>query len=515
MQKAPIKASILVATAAIVGVMLGWWLSGNGDGSGMDDGASGERKILYWVAPMDPNYRRDGPGKSPMGMDLIPVYEGEEPGDAPGTVTISPAVENNLGVRTATVERGPVSAPLRTVGIVRLDQDRIRHQHTRLSGWVQKSWVTAEGDRVEKGQPLVEIYSPELVKVQREFLAALGSGNRALIEAARERMHSLGIPAREVQRVERDRRASEKVTLYADASGYVETLGVRSGMYITPEKALVSVGPLDTVWVEGEVFPRQGYAVERGDKVTVRGDFAPGRIWLGQVSKILPQVDEPMRTLTLRVQVKNPDQTLRPGMFVRLELDGRTATALTIPREALIRTGRMERVVLAEGDGRFRSVRVRSGHEFGDRVQILEGLQAGDRVVTSAQFLIDSESSVSADLGRMDTSDRPWVGARVLSMPDDNHYARLDHEPVPAWDWPAMVMGFYVAEEAGDDLRRAMESDERIEVQIRERADGKYEVLAVRQPAGVDHGQMEHGEMDHGDMDHGEMDHDDHGGEPK
>ncbi|WP_237068189.1 efflux RND transporter periplasmic adaptor subunit [Microbulbifer guangxiensis] len=483
MQKAP----IVIAAAVLVGAALGWWL-GAGDGDSSEQ-AEGGKKILYWVAPMDPNYRRDGPGKSPMGMDLIPVYEGEEEKEAAGTVRISPVVENNLGVRTGVAERGPVSAKLNTVGIVRLDQDRIEHQHSRLSGWVQKSWVKAKGDRVEKGQPLVEIYSPELVKAQRELLGALKSGNRALISASRERLHSLGIPAEEIARVEREGKASEAITLYAHASGYVENLGVRDGMYITPQTTLVSVGPLETVWIEGEVFPRQGYKVQTGDTATVRADIRPGRIWLGEIAKVLPQLDEQMRTLTVRVRVDNPDRTLRPGMFVQLQLDGPQQQALTIPREALIRTGSMERVVLAEGDGRFRSIKVRSGREFGERVEILEGLEAGQRVVTSAQFLLDSESSVSAGLERLDAGDQPWVGARVLTMPDDNHYARLEHDPVPAWDWPGMVMGFYVADDAGQALREAMESDRRVEVQIRERPDGKYEVLAVRPAAGHQHHQ--------------------------
>ncbi|GAA5524663.1 hypothetical protein Maes01_01220 [Microbulbifer aestuariivivens] len=517
------KASIMIAAAALVGVTLGWWL-GAADGDSAQQ-AGGEKKILYWVAPMDPNYRRDGPGKSPMGMDLIPVYEGEEQQDKPGTVRISPAVENNLGVRTATAELGPVAAKLNTVGIVQLDQQRIEHQHSRLSGWVQKSWVKARGDRVEKGQPLVQIYSPELVKAQRELLAALRSGNRGLIAATRERLHSLGIPAAEIARVEREGSASEAITLYAEASGYVQNLGVRDGMYITPQTTLVSVGPLQTVWIEGEVFPAQGQQVQPGETATVRTDASPGRIWLGEIVRILPQLNERTRTLTVRVRVDNPDRTLRPGMFVRLQLDGPEARALTIPREALIRTGSMERVVLAEGDGRFRSVQVRSGREFGERVEILEGLAAGARVVTSAQFLLDSESNVGAALQRMDAADRPWVGARVLTMPDDNHYARLDHEPLPAWDWPAMVMGFYVAEGAGVDLRRAMESGSRIEVQIRKRADGKYEVLAARAPAaGHHHRQGQQGEKEPASRDephnhlephnpHEQHNHRQHGGE--
>ena len=535
----------VIALALLAGLVIGRWIAGGAEQVPADS-AGGGKKILYWVAPMDPNFRRDGPGKSPMGMDLIPVYEGDADTASPGTVTISPAVENNLGVRVGEATLGPVSASVDTVGLVRLDENKLHHQHTRLSGWVQKTWVKAEGDRVKRGQPIVEIYSPELVKAQSELVAAIESGNSTLIAATGERLVSLGIPADQIEKVRRTRRVSNNITLYADTSGYVDELGVRDGMYITPANALLSVGPLDTVWVEGELFPKQGAQVAVGDRATIRGDFAPGRSWTGRLTNVLPKLDEQTRTLRIRVAVQNPDKLLRPGMFVRLQLDGREARALTIPRSALIRTGDMDRVVLAEGNGRFRSVRVVPGREFGERVEILEGLSAGAQVVTSAQFLLDSESSISADLKRIggppsdtgsDTGagaepggaaagdageiETPWTSATVLSMPDDNHYARLEHGPVPEWDWPGMVMGFYVAESAARGLRQALESGAPVQVQLRKRDDGKFEVIAMRSVTGaappqgeighdaMDHRDMQQDDMDHSEMDHGDMDHGD------
>ncbi|TLM78997.1 efflux RND transporter periplasmic adaptor subunit [Microbulbifer harenosus] len=517
---------VLIFTLALLtllaGFLIGRGLSGGGDGPAS---AGKEKKILYWVAPMDPNYRRDGPGKSPMGMDLIPVYEGEEGDVAPGTVTISPQVENNLGVRTTRAQRGPVATEVETVGLVQLDEDKLHHVHTRLSGWVHKSWVTAVGDRVKQGQPLVALYSPELVKAQSELVAALENGNRTLIEATRERLNSLGVPAEQVREVSRSRQVSQTITLYAPADGYVNEFAAREGMYVTPATTLMSIGPLDTVWVEGELFPKQGAQVQVGDTATLYGDFAPGRRWQGELVHILPDLDPKTRTLRVRVLVKNADKSLRPGMFVRLQLAGPKVDALTVPRSALIRTGEMDRVVIAEGGGRYRSVRVRAGRELGDRVEILEGIEAGTQVVTSAQFLIDSESSISADLQRIgggksvkkpeksaneDAAGTAWAEAKVLSMPDDNHYARLEHGPVLAWDWPGMVMGFYVAEAAQASLRAALESGASIRVQLRKREDGKYEVIATRAMASdaplkdpVGHGSMDHGDMDHGDMDHG------------
>ncbi|MBB5211700.1 efflux RND transporter periplasmic adaptor subunit [Microbulbifer hydrolyticus] len=511
---------VLALIALVVGILVGRGLSG-GDDSAQSGGD--EKKILYWVAPMDPNYRREGPGKSPMGMDLVPVYEGEEEESAPGTVSISPQVENNLGVRTAAAQQGPVATQVDTVGLVQLDEDKLHHVHTRLSGWVHKSWVKAVGDRVRKGQPLVEIYSPELVKAQSELVAALESGNRTLIEATRERLNTLGVPADQVREVSRTREVSQTITLHSPADGYVNEFAARDGMYITPATTLMSIGPLDTVWVEGELFPKQGGQVQVGDTATLQGDFAPGRSWTGKLVHILPDLDPETRTLRVRVLVENRDKSLRPGMFVRLQLEGPKVNTLTVPRGALIRTGDMDRLVIAEGAGRYRSVRVRVGRELGQRVEILAGIAPGTQVVTSAQFLLDSESSISADLQRIEgksaaktgqksaKSDTAWAEATVLSMPDDNHYARLDHGPVPEWDWPGMVMGFYVAEAAQNDLRKALESGAPLRVQMHQREDGKYEVIATRAVAGDAGGDMDHSQMGHGDMDHGdtepEMDH--------
>ncbi|WP_078083183.1 efflux RND transporter periplasmic adaptor subunit [Microbulbifer mangrovi] len=514
---------VLAIIALVVGILVGRGLSGGDDTA---QGGSGEKKILYWVAPMDPNYRRDGPGKSPMGMDLVPVYEGEEGEAKPGTVSISSQVENNLGVRTAVAEKGPVAIEVDTVGLVQLDEDKLHHVHTRLSGWVHKSWVKAVGDRVRKGQPLVAIYSPELVKAQSELVAALQSGNRTLIEATRERLESLGVPAEQLRALDKSRQVSQTITLYSPTDGYVNEFAARDGMYITPATTLMSIGPLDTVWVEGELFPKQGAQVKVGDTATLQGEFAPGRSWTGKLVHILPDLDPSTRTLRVRVLVDNADKALRPGMFVRLQLGGQKVDTLTVPRSALIRTGEMDRLVIAEGGGRYRSVRVRVGRELGKRVEILAGLEPGTEVVTSAQFLLDSESSISADLQRIEgegdsksgkksvKADTAWAEATVLSMPDDNHYARLEHGPVPEWDWPGMVMGFHVAEAAQQALRDALESGAPLRVQMRQRDDGKYEVIAARaladdslMPGHEGHEQMDHSQMDHGDMNHSEMDH--------
>ncbi|MFV8782959.1 efflux RND transporter periplasmic adaptor subunit [Microbulbifer sp. SA54] len=534
-----VKLAAFALIALVAGVLIGRSLTtGDNTAQNATEGAAAEKKILYWVAPMDPNYRRDKPGKSPMGMDLIPVYEGEEGGAAPGTVSISPQVESNLGVRTARAEKGPVTTRVETVGLVQLDEDKLHHIHTRLSGWVHKSWVKAVGDHVKQGQPLLEIYSPELVKAQSELVAALESGNRTLIEATRERLNSLGVPAEQVREVTRSRKVSQNITLFAPIHGYVNEFAARDGMYITPAATLMSIGPLESVWVEGELFPKQGAQVRVGDTATLFGDFAPGRSWRGELVHILPDLDPKTRTLRVRVLVPNADKSLRPGMFVRLQLDGPQVDTLTVPRSALIRTGEMDRVVIAEGGGRYRSVRVRAGRELGDRVEILEGIEAGTEVVTSAQFLIDSESSISADLQRIGgdqqdkrsehaaTADTAWAEAKVLSMPDDNHYARLEHGPVPAWDWPGMVMGFYVAEPAQAALRAALDSGASLRVQVRKREDGKYQVIATRALAsgdgaheGMNHEGMNHedggqGDVDHSQMDHGSMSHD-HSQEPQ
>ncbi|SCY04108.1 efflux RND transporter periplasmic adaptor subunit [Thiohalorhabdus denitrificans] len=385
----------------------------NGDGDG--DGEE-EREILYWVAPMDPSYKRDEPGKSPMGMDLEPVYADEAAGE-PGTVEVSPAVVNSLGVKTAEAERRTLSRTLRTVGTVGYDERKVSHIHTRVEGWVEKLHVDAEGDRVAVDDPILEIYSPELVTAQEEYLLALrrrdrlgggdGSPAESMVRQARERLLFYGVSRQEIDELERSGEIQPTVVLRAPHAGVVTELGVREGMRVTPENNLYTVADLSSVWVMADIYAYQGEWVAKGDPVTLELPFYPGRQWEGKVEYVYPYMDPQTRTVHARLVFDNPDGVLKPEMFATAIIHADPKEdVVAVPSETVIRTGKREVVVTALGEGRFRPVEVQTGVESGEWVEVRKGLAAGEQVVTSGQFLIDSESDLGAGMERMEDGEQ-------------------------------------------------------------------------------------------------------------
>jgi len=366
-----------------------------------------EAKPLYWVAPMDANYTRDKPGKSPMGMDLIPVFadvaeSGGNTGAGVGTIKISPAVVNNLGVRTAKVVLQPLENEISTVGYVTYDEDQLIHIHPRVKGWIEKLYVKAEGDPVVKNQPLYELYSPELVNAQEEFLIAKDRNNKLLIRAAKDRLIALQIPKQTIKEIEKRRKVKQTITFFSPQSGVVDNLNIREGFYVKPGTTLMSIGKLDQVWVNAEVFERQAPNVQRNLPVTMSLDYLPGKLWQGKVDYVYPTLNEKNRTLKVRLRFENEDMMLKPNMFAQVVIHAQNdKSSLLVPREAVIRTGTTERVVLALGGGQFKSIKVNVGRYNKNFAEILSGLEEGEKVVTSAQFLLDSESSKTSDFLRM------------------------------------------------------------------------------------------------------------------
>jgi len=398
-----ITISVALVAAVVVGVAIG---RSSSTGSDLQQGSSGttESDILYWVAPMDPNYRRDEPGKSPMGMDLVAVYA-DEVDAVPGTVKIDPTIVNNLGVRTAVAMKTPLSRRIETVGYIGYDEDTLQHIHTRVDGWIETLAVKTTGDPVAKGQLLFELYSPTLVNAQQEYLATLRSDNAMLRTASRDRLAALGVTESEIVRLEKERRASQRVRVYAEADGVVAHLGVREGIFVTPATEVMSVARLDRVWVLAELFERQAAWVAPGQQAEVELDYLPGKSWKGTVDYVYPELDATTRTLKVRIRFNNEGEVLRPNMFARVTLLGvETEPVVHVPREALIRGGNVDRVVLSLGNGRFRAQPVNTGIESGDRVAIRNGLSEGDLIVTSGQFLLDSESNIESALKRMEES---------------------------------------------------------------------------------------------------------------
>ena len=398
------KSDTRIWVALIVGVILGGAVVA-GVQKRQDGGAVNSKTVeapLYWVAPMDSNYRRNEPGKSPMGMDLIPVYDKQDSDSERGTVMISPAVINNLGVRTAVVKRDKLRPEIRTVGFVKYNEDKLVHIHARVEGWIEKLYVKSDGELIEKGQPLYEIYSPALVNAQEELLLALERKNQRLIQAAEARLGALQLPARAIQAIKRTRKVRQTITFLAPQSGVVDNLSIREGFFVKPDKTLMSIGSLLEVWVEAGVFERQASGATVGTPVTMTLDYLPGRKWQGEIDYVYPILDPVTRTVIVRLRFANKDQALKPNMYAEVTIHARSDDeTLLVPRDAVIRTGNKDRVVLALSGGRFKSVEVALGRSDEEFMEIVSGLLEGDRVVVSAQFLLDSESSKTSDFLRM------------------------------------------------------------------------------------------------------------------
>ncbi len=420
-----------IAVAVAIGILIGRATS-SPTGALTETSAGSQREILYWVAPMDANYRRDEPGKSPMGMDLVPVYADEVDGQ-PGVVAIDATIVNNLGVRTAPAQRGELSQRIETVGYVAYDEDTVQHVHTRVDGWIEKLATKATGDTVEKGQLLFELYSPTLVNAQEEYLIALRSSNKLLLSASKERLAALGVTASEIARLDKERTVRQRVRVYADVDGVITHLGVREGIFVTPATEIMSVAKVDKVWVLAEVFERQAAWVRSGQSAMVELDYLPGEMWHGEVDYVYPELDPKTRTLKVRLRFDNAAATLRPNMFARVTIQGDSVGKVVhVPRAALIRGGAVDRVVVALGEGRFRAQPVQVGIESGDRVAIRRGIAAGDQVVVSAQFLIDSESNIGSALARMQGMSEEKSDAPEKDDPADepmdhsHHHMRTD-----------------------------------------------------------------------------------------
>ena len=458
---------------------------------------SNEKQPLYWVAPMDPDFRKDKPGKSPMGMDLIPYYgdDGSGPDEGPGTIRISPDVVNNLGVRTATAQYKALHTQIDTVGYVTFNEDKLVHIHPRIQGWIEKLYVKAIGDPVKSGQPLYDIYSPELVNAQEEFLLALERNNKRLIVAAQNRLIALQIPEEVVARLNKNRKVQQNITFYAPQKGIVENLKIREGFFVKPGSTLMSIGDLSEVWVEAEVFERQASQVKTGTPVTMTLDYLPGKQWQGKIDYIYPILDAKTRTVKVRLRFNNEHGEFKPNMFAQIAIHATgDENALLIPKEALIRTGNQDRVVLALGQGSYKSIEVTVGRFDSESVEIIAGLSEGEAVVSSSQFLLDSESSKSSDFKRMhnkeevtdsqstdfDNNNTPaskvWVNAQIQSLMAEHKMLTLVHDAIPQWGWPDMTMDFIAADSV--DFSQLSEGLT-LKVEITKSSNGDYQVSDI------------------------------------
>lgn len=459
-------------------------------------GESGKR-VLYWFDPMYPQQKFDQPGKSPfMDMQLVPKYA--EPAGAQGTVVINPRVVQNLGVRTAVAARGSLERRFDAVGTIAWNERAVVQLQARAAGFVERLHARAPLDAVEKGAPLVELLVPEWAGAQEEYLLLLASDApeaRALARAARQRLVLLGMSEAEIAAITRERRVRQRFTLASPIAGVIAELGVREGSAVSLGQTLYRLVDLSTVWVIAEIPEAQAGMVVPGSKVEARVPAYPDHAFLGQVGAILPEVSLATRTVRARIEVANHDGLLKPGMFATLRFaSGNGKEHVLAPSEALIRTGTRNVVILALGDGSFRAADVEVGQEAGGRSEILKGLQPGERVVVSGQFLIDSEASLSAAVSRLQEGDesppaplavtgRHAGRGTVMAADTANGRVELDHEAIPSMQWPAMRMGFQVADKR---QLEGLKSGDAVEFELRgaPNKDGDYVIERIVRGAG-------------------------------
>ncbi len=368
--------------------------------------AGNERQVLYWHDPMVPAQRFDKPGKSPfMDMQLVPVYADEAGSTG---VQVSPAMQQNLGLRTAVVKRVDVAASFEAVGSVQFDERLSTVVQARVAGYVERLLVRAPMERVRKGQPLATVFAPDWLAPQNELLALERAGApEDLVAAARQRMRAMSIPESLIRKSEETGTAQARFTLDAPDSGVVAELGVREGAAVTPGMTLFRIAGLDKVWAVAEVPEAQAVRLSKGRKVKAALEADPLQTFEGALAELLPQVSSTTRTLQARFEVDNSNGKLTPGMLLRIQVAGPSSSRLVVPAEAVIRTGARTIVIVRKESGSFEPRNVQLGADLGDTVEVAQGLAAGEQVVASGQFLVDSEASLRSIAGNMATASPP------------------------------------------------------------------------------------------------------------
>lgn len=402
----------LVAGGIVIGggglYLIEWGF--NGPGTGVDGvelksgGGVEKKKVAYWRAPMDPTYVSEKPGKSPMGMDLIPVYEGEAV--EPGTVLIDPVTVQNIGVRSVKVEKKLLHKTIRTIGRVDYDEKRVFHVHTKVEGWVEKLYVDFTGQEVKKGTTLLDLYSPRLVSAEEEYLLSLkygdGEGDESFKELSRRRLELWDIPDEQIREIERTGKVMKTLRVVAPSKGIVIKKNVLDGMFVKPGMNLYTIADLSKVWVYADVYEYELPWVSVGQEAEMTLSSHPGKVFTGEVSFIFPFMEAKTRTNRVRIVFDNPGNLLKPAMYANVILKSvLKKDAIGVPKEAVLLSGETPIVIIRRGGGKFSPREVTLGVETDDYYEVISGISIGEEVVTSAHFLIDSESKLKEAIGKM------------------------------------------------------------------------------------------------------------------
>jgi len=421
MNKQGIMAAILMLAIGLGG---GYYLSSmlSADtGGSLHSSASNlgeERQILFYRNPMNPEVTSPVPAKDSMGMDYVPVYadDGNSTVEVVGTVNIDSTVVQNIGVRTALAEHGSLSRTIRAVGKIDFDEERMTRIHPKVEGWIEELYVNKTGEDVTGSSILLSIYAPVLVSTQQEYLLALDNlealqvsdfpdikhGAEELLSGAAERLALLDVPAHQIRELRETRQIRKTIHIHSPIEGTVIEIGAREGQYVTPGSQLYMISDLSKVWVYADIYEYEIPWVKVGDRVEMTLAGVPGKTFEGRLSYIYPYAEEKTRSIKVRLEFDNPDRSLRPDMFaeVRIHAEERDESVI-IPAEAVVRSGVRNQVFVVRSVGKFEPREVTLGLESSGRVIVLSGLKAGERVVTSAQFLIDSESKLREATSKM------------------------------------------------------------------------------------------------------------------
>lgn len=465
--------------------------------AGDTDPVTGKR-ILHYYDPMVPGKKFDAPGKSPfMDMMLVPAYAGADAADA-SSVTVSPRVQQNLGIRTASVVEAALAPEVFAVGAIAFNERNQAVVQARAAGFVERVHVRATLDRVAAGAPIVELYVPEWVAAQEEFLSLRrmqGTELAPLVDAARQRMRLAGMSDEHIRLVESSGRTQPRLAVRTPVGGVVTELAVREGMTVAPGMTLARINGLATVWAHAEVPESQAALLRPGATVVATSPAVPGRRFEGKVQALLPQVDPQTRTIKARMEIANRQERLVPGMFVQMQFaNAAVAKTLVVPSEAVIQTGKRAVVMVAEDSGRFRPVQVELGVESGGQTEIKRGLQAGQRVVLSGQFLIDSEASLRGLEARLAVEGgSAGTDAAAAAAPEaggathrteatieaiQGNTVTLSHPPIDSLKWPAMTMDFRLP--AADPRPEQFAPGDRVAVEFRMHETEGPRITAIR-----------------------------------
>lgn len=395
------------------------------------------KKPLFYRNPMNPAITSPVPAKDSMGMDYIPVYaDGGSDGGVVGTVKIDPVTVQNIGVRIATAEKQTLSRTIRTIGRIDYDEQRLVRLHPKTEGWIEKLFVNKTGQRVRKGGALLSIYSPQLVSSQQEYLLAIK--NRAelakspfkdirerandMVKTARERLVLLDVPLHQIRKLEKTRRVSKTLHIHSPSNGIVVKIGARKGQFVTPKTELYQFADLSRIWVYVDVYENELPWVRKGDVAEMQLVGIPGKTFRGRVSHIYPYAESKTRTIKVRLHFKNPGMLLKPNMFANITIyASRKVEAVVIPSEAIMRSGTRPVVFVVRAPGKFEPREVTLGISSDGKTQVLKGINVGEKIVTSSQFLIDSESSLREAVAKMTEINKPKDKDTPVNKQHGNH----------------------------------------------------------------------------------------------